>query len=291
VFIEPFRVHFDPIIGWPSIPIDTYLRLMFLKFRYRLGYELLCREVADSISWQRFSRIPLGGRMPHPTTLVKLTRRVGEQAVDGLNQALLAWAADKLATTVKRVQAAGGATRTRVRDRRHAAHRRAHEVAWAMRSCTGEAKQVVLEVTRQVAGLAEVQLTDARRVVTLGFTGQPRPGDLREELEPAATLADQQRAGAVGGGRRAEQERPPGIDDRERAWIAARSARQRLPQHRAQGAQDAAPVGAAVARVVQGVRAVARVVVATVEPHPGGARPGALQVGEEGRLPGRPLAG
>jgi transposase, IS5 family len=24
---------------------------MFLKFRYRLGYELLCREVADSISW------------------------------------------------------------------------------------------------------------------------------------------------------------------------------------------------------------------------------------------------
>jgi hypothetical protein len=90
VFIEPFRVHFDPIIGWPSIPIDTYLRLMFLKFRYRLAYELLCREVADSISWQRFSRIPLGGRMPHPTTLVKLTRQVGEQAVDGLNQALLA---------------------------------------------------------------------------------------------------------------------------------------------------------------------------------------------------------
>jgi IS5 family transposase len=68
VFIEPFRVHFDPIIGRPSIPIETYLRLMFLKFRYRLGYELLCREVADSISWQRFSRIPLGGRVPHPTT-------------------------------------------------------------------------------------------------------------------------------------------------------------------------------------------------------------------------------
>jgi IS5 family transposase len=58
VFIEPFRVHFDPIIGRPSIPIETYLRLMFLKFRYQLGYELLCREVADSISWQRFCRIP-----------------------------------------------------------------------------------------------------------------------------------------------------------------------------------------------------------------------------------------
>ena len=49
-FWEPFRAHFDPILGRPSIPIETYLRLMFLKFRHRLGYELLCREVADSIS-------------------------------------------------------------------------------------------------------------------------------------------------------------------------------------------------------------------------------------------------
>jgi transposase, IS5 family len=55
-----------------------------------LGYELLCREVADSISWQRFYRIPMGGRVAHPTTLVKLTRRLGEQAADVLNQALLA---------------------------------------------------------------------------------------------------------------------------------------------------------------------------------------------------------
>jgi transposase, IS5 family len=56
---------------------------MFLKHRYGLGYELLCREVADSISWQRFCRIPLGGRVPHPTTLPRLTRRVGEQTVEG----------------------------------------------------------------------------------------------------------------------------------------------------------------------------------------------------------------
>jgi IS5 family transposase len=35
--------------------METYLRLMFLKFRYRLGYETLCREVADSITWRRFA--------------------------------------------------------------------------------------------------------------------------------------------------------------------------------------------------------------------------------------------
>jgi hypothetical protein len=43
VFIQPFRAHFDPTSGRPSIPIDTYLRLLFLKHRYGLGYELLCR--------------------------------------------------------------------------------------------------------------------------------------------------------------------------------------------------------------------------------------------------------
>jgi transposase, IS5 family len=64
VFFAPFAGYFDPRIGRPSIPVETYLRLMFLKFRYRLGYESLCREVADSISWQRFagSRWALGCR-------------------------------------------------------------------------------------------------------------------------------------------------------------------------------------------------------------------------------------
>ena len=181
VFIQAFRVHFDPIIGRPSIPIDTYLRLMFLKFRYGLGYELLCREVADSISWQRFCRVPLGGRVPHPTTLVKLTRRVGEPVIAQLNQAerkllrphkvrvdttvvganvayptdlgLLARAVDKLPSTAKRVQAAGGATRSRVRDRRRATRPRAHAVARAKRSRVGVGKQVVFGVTRPRAGL------------------------------------------------------------------------------------------------------------------------------------------
>lgn len=32
-------------------PMETYPRMMFLKFRYRLGYDSLCREVADSITW------------------------------------------------------------------------------------------------------------------------------------------------------------------------------------------------------------------------------------------------
>jgi len=82
-FFVPFVPLFDPRMGRPSPPMETYLRLMFLKFRYRLGYESLCREVSDSIMWRRFCRIPLDGVVPHPTTLMKLTTRCGATAVGG----------------------------------------------------------------------------------------------------------------------------------------------------------------------------------------------------------------
>jgi IS5 family transposase len=62
VFFAPFTPFFDPRLGRPSTPMEVYLRLMFLKFRYRLGYEALCREVSDSITWRRFCRIPIDGR-------------------------------------------------------------------------------------------------------------------------------------------------------------------------------------------------------------------------------------
>ena len=59
-FFAPYRQFFHATFGRPSIPIETYLRLMFLKYRYRLGFEPLCREVADSISWSRFCSDPAG---------------------------------------------------------------------------------------------------------------------------------------------------------------------------------------------------------------------------------------
>jgi IS5 family transposase len=102
VFFAPFTPFFDPRLGRPSTPMETYLRLMFLKFRYRLGYETLCREVADSITWRRFCQIPLDGQVPHPTTLMKLPTRCGTAAVDACNEALLAKAAEaKLLRTTR----------------------------------------------------------------------------------------------------------------------------------------------------------------------------------------------
>ena len=69
VFFAPFAPYFHPVLGRPGTPVEWYLRLMFLKFRYRLGFETLCAEVSDSISWRRFCRIGLDGPVPHPTTL------------------------------------------------------------------------------------------------------------------------------------------------------------------------------------------------------------------------------
>src|SRR5262249_48000513 len=46
-FFAPFAPHFHPVIGRPSTPAEWYLRLMFGKFRYRLGLEGLCAEVSD----------------------------------------------------------------------------------------------------------------------------------------------------------------------------------------------------------------------------------------------------
>ena len=101
----------------------------------------------------------MDGAVPHPTTLMKLTSRCGSTAVDGLNEALLAKAAEAkvlrtnrvradtsvvpanvcyptesglLAKAIRRIGAAGqrihnagGAVRTRLRDRSRAAGKRA----------------------------------------------------------------------------------------------------------------------------------------------------------------------
>ena len=104
MFFAPFVPFFDPRIGRPSTPMETYLRLMFLKFRYRLGFESLCREVSDSITWRQFCRIGIDQPVPHPTTLMKLTTRCGSAAVEGLNEALLAKAAEAKVLRCSRVR-------------------------------------------------------------------------------------------------------------------------------------------------------------------------------------------
>ena len=104
-FFEPFRPYFSARQGRPSIPMEWFLRLMFLRFRYKLGFEPLCREVTDSLAWRRFCRIPLGVEVPHPSTLEKIVSRCGQGAVDALNEALLAKASENKLIKTDRVRA------------------------------------------------------------------------------------------------------------------------------------------------------------------------------------------
>jgi transposase, IS5 family len=224
-FFAPFAPHFHPVIGRPSTPAEWYLRLMFLKFRYRLGYESLCAEVSDSISWRRFCRIPLDAKVPHPTTLMKLTTRCGEGAVAGLNEALLAKAAGqkllrtarvradttvipanvayptdsgllakavgKMVRAARRVQAAGGATGTVMTDRRRAAARRVRQIASKLRSrakLAGEQRsEVIGRVTGELADLAQKTAAQAAAVLRNGrrAIGRALSGRMRGRLRRA----------------------------------------------------------------------------------------------------------
>lgn len=229
-FFEPFRAFFDPVIGRPSIPMETYLRLMFLKYRYRLGFEPLCREVSDSISWRRFCRIPLDETVPHPTTLMKITTRCGTAAIDGLNEALLAKAHEagvvhlervradttvvpanvgyptdsgllakgvaKLAALTAKIKAAGLATRTKSRDRTRSVRRRAHDIGAWLRRRNDDAKAEIRAINREIASIATAAVGDARHVAVNARRGL-RKADGSSTSKIAALVGELERTASV----------------------------------------------------------------------------------------------
>ena len=220
-FFAPFVRFFDPRMGRPSTPMETYLRLMFLKFRYRLGYESLCREVADSITWRRFCRIGLDGAVPHPTTLMKLTTRCGSAAVDGLNEAL--WprrreakllrtnrirvdttvvaanvsyptdsgsagpAVRRIGATGKRIQAAGRGDPQQAAGSLPGGGKRAHAIAAKLRtrSAAGreDAQATVRRVTGELAELAAPPPPTPNGCWSTPTSAAPGPGEGRRAAQ------------------------------------------------------------------------------------------------------------
>jgi transposase, IS5 family len=202
-FFAPFQQHFNPMFGRPSIPMEVYLRMMFLKYQYRLGYESLRREVGDSISWRIFCRLNLDDTVPAPATLSKITTRCGEDAVLGLNEAplaradaaklvktgkvradttvvsanveyptdsgLLAHAVTLIGKLVGRIKSAGGAPRTVFRDATEAAASKVRAIGAKLKLGTAEGKQeaqaTVLRLTGELADLAERAITEAGPVL------------------------------------------------------------------------------------------------------------------------------
>jgi IS5 family transposase len=222
-FFVPFRPFFSLFFGRPSIPMETFLRMMWLKYRYRLGFESLCREVTDSVSWSRFCRIPLGGSVPDHSTLKKIAKRCGPEAIGRLNEALLAKAADNRVLKTNRVRAdttvvpadvgyptdsglmargvirlvaligvlhgLGVASRTKMRDRSRSMRRRAHAIGAWLRRRTDAAKDEAMAITAEMASIAEASLAEARRVADNARRGLRRAG-VDASGKARATLAE-----------------------------------------------------------------------------------------------------
>jgi len=184
--------------GRPTIAMETFIRLMVLKQRYRWGYRTLVAEVSDSIHLRRFCRISLSERVPDESTVRKLTRRVGAETVAELTRALIVKAtrekrfrprAVRIDSTVieadiKHPTDAGlaavgvralaregrklarlvGEKRSRVRDRSRAMGRKLRAIARTIRRRSGEAKAEVLTLTKDTGELLERSVTDARRL-------------------------------------------------------------------------------------------------------------------------------
>jgi IS5 family transposase len=226
-FLAPFRSRLTASVGRPTIPIETYLRLMYLKHRYGLGYETLCREVADSFTWRRFCRIALDGRVPDPSTLMKLTKRLGAGLLEELNAELLslaverkllrsrrlrvdttiveadirsptdsglcAHAVSRLTGLAKRVKAAGLAPRMRLRDRRRSVGKRVRAIS-AVRSFARRELQTIDRLTAEIAERAKRTVREARALARSARRGAHRKRVsvvLVERLERELEAAEQ----------------------------------------------------------------------------------------------------
>jgi transposase, IS5 family len=209
--------------GRPTIAMETYVRLMVLRQRYRWGYRTLVAEVSDSIHLRRFCRISLSERVPDESTVRKLTRRLGPETVSELTRALIVDAtrskrfraravridstvieADVRYPTDSGLASAGvrvlaregrrlakliGEKNRRVRDRSRAMGRRLRAITRTIRRRSGEAKAEVLALTEQTGELLERSVKEARKLAAIA-RGKARGRGAKAKLKAAAALEE-----------------------------------------------------------------------------------------------------
>jgi IS5 family transposase len=211
------------IDGRPTIAMETYVRLMVLKQRYRWGYRTLVAEVSDSMHLRRFCRIALSERVPDESTVRKLTRGLGAATVSELTRALISKAtrekrfrprAVRIDSTVieadikyptdaglasagvrvlaregRKLAALVGETKRRVRDRSKSMGKRLRSIGRTIRRRSGEAKAEVLKLTEQTGELLEQSIKEARRLAALARR-RARGRGAQAKLRAAAGLEE-----------------------------------------------------------------------------------------------------
>ncbi len=209
--------------GRPTIALESYVRLMVLKQRYRWGYRSLVAEVSDSIHLRRFCRISLSERVPDESTVRKLTRRIGPETVSEMTRALIVKATREkrfrpravridstvieadvkyptdagLASSGVRVLAREGRKlaklvqekQARVRDRSRAMGHKLRTITRTIRRRSGEAKQEVLKLTGETGEMLERSIREARRLAAIARR-KARGRGARAKLKAAAALEE-----------------------------------------------------------------------------------------------------
>jgi len=209
--------------GRPTIAMETYIRLMVLKQRYRWGYRSLVAEVSDSIHLRRFCRISLSERVPDESTVRKLTRRIGADTVNELTRVLIVQAtrskrfrarAVRIDSTVieadvkyptdsdlaahgvralaregRKLAALVKERKRRVRDRSRAMGRTLRAVTRTIRRRSGEAKAEVLRLTEQTGKLLEKSVRETRRLAVIARR-RARGRGAKAKLKAAARMEE-----------------------------------------------------------------------------------------------------
>ena len=209
--------------GRPTIAMETYVRLMVLKARYRWGCRTLMAEVSDSIHLRRFCRISLSERVPDDSTVRKLTRRVGAETVNELTRSLIEAAvrqkrfrprAVRIDSTVieadvryptdadlashgvtvlaregKKLAALVKERKARVRDRSRQIAQKLRLLTRTIRRRSGKAKAEVLALTEQTGALLERSVKEARRLAKV-VRGKARGRGATAKLKAATSLEE-----------------------------------------------------------------------------------------------------
>jgi IS5 family transposase len=209
--------------GRPTIAMETYVRLMVLKARYRWGYRTLVAEVSDSIHLRRFCRISLTERVPDESTVRKLTRRIGSETVSELTRALIVKAtrekrfrpravrvdstvieADVKYPTDAGLASAGVRTlaregrklaklikekKARVRDRSRSMGVKLRAISRTIRRRSGAAKEEVLKLTEETGELLRRSIKEARRLAAAARRNARGRG-AKAKVKAAASLEE-----------------------------------------------------------------------------------------------------
>jgi IS5 family transposase len=247
--------------GRPTIAMETYIRLMVLKARYRWGYRSLVAEVSDSIHLRRFCRISLSERVPDESTVRKLTRRIGADTVNAITRALIVEATRSkrfrpravridstvieadvryptdaglaahgvrtLAREAKKLAKLVKEQKRRVRDRSRSMGRTLRAVTRTIRRRSGEAKSEVLKLTERTGELLESSIAETRRLVVIGAPAGAwswREGEAEGGREPGGV------GRSVREGRQADQAAGRWGVDQGPLGVAGRSGRPADPE-------------------------------------------------------------